>query len=203
MSGAGVPENHFKGGVDIRDLQSQTVVEALFTDAGFRGVSGAEITAETMISVDRQSPASPQGDAILINGLVSGQRRMPYRCILANPQGATNCSGPNIPDLSLPCNPPPPAEIEVPVGKRVRVRLLNTGSFGMFRVSIDQHPFELVEADDTAVWGPSGLHEVSVSTAQRASIIINTDQGDVGSGYFLRARFVEGKPYRAQRELGG
>lgn len=81
----------------------------------------------------------------------------------------------------------------MPVGKRVRIRVLNTGSFGMFRVSIDQHPFSLVEVDDTAVWGPKGMHEVQLTTGQRSSIIIKTNQGGVGSGFFFRANFVLGE----------
>ena len=80
----------------------------------------------------------------------------------------------------------------MPVGKRVRLRVLNVGSHGMFRVSVDQHPFDLVEVDDTAVWGPSGLHEVQLTTGQRSSLIINTNQGGVGSGFFFRVNFVEG-----------
>lgn len=73
------------------------------------------------------------------------------------------------------------------------MRILNVGSYGMYRISIDQHPFELVEVDDTAIHGPTGIHEVSVATGQRASIILSTDQGDVGSAYYLRANIVTGR----------
>jgi len=81
----------------------------------------------------------------------------------------------------------------VKAGKRTRLRILNTGSFGMYRISIDRHPFDLVELDDTAVYGPTGMHEVQVAVGQRASIIINADQGIVGDGFFLRANIVTGK----------
>ncbi|KAK1923265.1 multi-copper oxidase laccase-like protein [Papiliotrema laurentii] len=108
----------------------------------------------------RGTLAPPQGDAILLNGL-----------------GRTNCSNLDIQDLSLPCTAPALPEIRVTAGKRVRLRILNVGSFGMFRISIDEHAFEVVEVDDTAVWGPSGIHEIQVSTAQRTSIVIDTDRG--------------------------
>lgn len=62
----------------------------------------------------------------------------------------------------------------------------------MYRVSVDSHPFELVELDDTAVHGPTGMHEVQVAVGQRASIIINANQGKVGDGFFLRANIVTG-----------
>jgi len=107
-------------------------------------------------------------------------------------QGRTNCSNPDIQDHSLPCTAPPLAEINMPVGKRTRLRLINAGSNGMFRISIDQHPFELVEVDDTAVWGPSDLHEVSVTTGQRSSIVIEADQGEIGAAFYMRAYFVRG-----------
>ena len=63
----------------------------------------------------------------------------------------------------------------------------------MFRISIDNHPFEVVEVDDTAVWGPSNIHEIQVGTGQRTSIIINTDQGVAGDAWYLRANVVTGE----------
>lgn len=44
---------------------------------------------------------------------------------------------------------------------------------------------EVVEADDTAVYGPSVTH-VQLGAAQRYSVIVNTDQGKVGDGFWLR-----------------
>jgi hypothetical protein len=63
----------------------------------------------------------------------------------------------------------------------------------MFRISIDEHAFEVVEVDDTAVWGPSGIHEIQVSTAQRTSIVIDTDRGQPGDAWYLRANVVTGE----------
>jgi hypothetical protein len=63
----------------------------------------------------------------------------------------------------------------------------------MYRISVDNHPFDLVELDDTAVYGPTGMHEVQLAVGQRASIIINANQGDVGDGFLFRANIVAGE----------
>ena len=44
---------------------------------------------------------------------------------------------------------------------------------------------EVVEADDTPVYGPSVSH-VQLGPAQRYSVIVSTDQGNVGDGFWLR-----------------
>lgn len=108
-------------------------------------------------------------------------------------QGRTNCSNPDIQDRSLNCTAPALAEINVPAGKRTRLRLINAGSNGMYRVSVDQHPLEVIEVDETPVWGPEDLHEVTVTTGQRTSVVIDADQGEVGDGFYMRAYFVRGK----------
>lgn len=53
-------------------------------------------------------------------------------------------------------------------------------------MSLDNHPLEVVETDGTAVYGPM-LHEVSISSGERYSAIINTFDGDVGDAFWLRA----------------
>ena len=65
----------------------------------------------------------------------------------------------------------------------------------MFRISIDSHPFDVVEIDDCAVYGPTGIHEVQVGVGQRTSIIINTDQGKAGDAWYLRANIVTSEFY--------
>lgn len=52
-------------------------------------------------------------------------------------------------------------------------------------VSIDNHMMEVVEADDTPVQGPSVTH-VQVAPAQRYSVIVNTNHGKAGQGFWLR-----------------
>ena len=52
-------------------------------------------------------------------------------------------------------------------------------------VSIDNHTMEIVEADDTPVHGPNVTH-VQVAPAQRYSVIVKTDQGKAGQGFWMR-----------------
>nr|AXA19830.1 laccase [Cryptococcus neoformans var. neoformans] len=108
--------------------------------------------------------APPQGDAILIN------RR-----------GQTNCTATG----SSSCFYPPPPEIQVPVNCRVRLRFISATAHPMYRISIDNHPMEVVEADGTAVYGPT-VHEISVAPGERYSAIINTNEGKEGDAFWLR-----------------
>ena len=52
-------------------------------------------------------------------------------------------------------------------------------------VSIDNHMMEVVEADDTPVHGPNVTH-VQIGPAQRYSVVVNTDQGKAGQGFWMR-----------------
>jgi FtsP/CotA-like multicopper oxidase with cupredoxin domain len=63
----------------------------------------------------------------------------------------------------------------------------------MLRVSIDQHPFNVIEADDTPLSGPNGLHEIPITVGQRYSIVIDTNQGRVGDAFWFRAHAVTGQ----------
>ncbi|WVQ79588.1 hypothetical protein IAT38_001688 [Cryptococcus sp. DSM 104549] len=113
----------------------------------------------------RGSGAPPQGDAVLINGV--GQ----------------NCS--NTADDSICSNPAPP-EIQLPINSTVRLRIISTASHNFLRVSLDSHPFEVVEVDATPVNSVS-LHEVSVAPGERFSVLINTTEGAEGDAFWLRA----------------
>ncbi len=62
----------------------------------------------------------------------------------------------------------------------------------MLRLSIDQHPLEVVEADDTAIWGPT-VHELPVAVGQRYSIIVSTIYGTVGDAFWMRASVGAGE----------
>ena len=61
--------------VDGRDIQSVSIVDALHTNEGYRGVRRTLIAAcqDLTIIADRQGFAPPQGNSILINGVVSGR----------------------------------------------------------------------------------------------------------------------------------
>ncbi|KAK8854565.1 hypothetical protein IAR55_003304 [Kwoniella newhampshirensis] len=107
----------------------------------------------------------PQGDSILINGI-----------------GRTNCSA--VPSGTS-CDYLPPPEIQVSANKTIRFRVINTSAHSMLRLSIDSHDMEVIEADGTAVYGPT-THEIPIAPAQRYSILVNTTQGQAGDAYWLR-----------------
>jgi hypothetical protein len=59
----------------------------------------------------------------------------------------------------------------------------------VYGISIDNHDLEVVEVDDTAVWGPT-IHEIRISPGQRYSFIVNTNQGQGGAEFWLRVQAV-------------
>lgn len=73
----------------------------------------------------------------------------------------------------------------MPVNCRVRLRFISATAHPMYRISIDNHPMEVVEADGTAVYGPT-VHEISVAPGERYSAIINTNEGKEGDAFWLR-----------------
>lgn len=73
----------------------------------------------------------------------------------------------------------------MPVDRRVRLRMISASSHAMYRVSIDNHSMEIVETDGTAVYGPT-IHEMSISSGERYSAIINTTEGKEGDAFWLR-----------------
>ena len=86
--------------------------------------------------------------------------------------------------------------MQVPINKKIRFRIINIGSHGEsypqtwlmvenYVVSIDDHMMEVVEADDTPVHGPNVKH-VQIGPAQRYSVVVNTDQGKAGQGFWMR-----------------
>lgn len=79
----------------------------------------------------------------LINGV--GQ----FDCIYADP--GTTCQPTN-----------GPLQIQVTANQRTRLRLIQAGSHAMFRVSIDDHPLTVIEADSTGVKAAQPVHRVPV-----------------------------------------
>jgi len=69
-------------------------------------------------------------------------------------------------------------------GRKIRLRLINTGIDNAFHVSIDNHNFTVITSDFVPV-KPYTTNSVVLNIGQRADIIINANQ-DVGS-YWLRA----------------
>ncbi|KAB5523108.1 multicopper like protein [Coniochaeta sp. 2T2.1] len=68
---------------------------------------------------------------------------------------------------------------------RTRLRLINTGAFAEFQLSIDNHTLSVMEADGTLV-NPHTVHRLPIHVAQRYSIVFNTSQS-ASTNYWLRA----------------
>ncbi|WVN86158.1 uncharacterized protein L203_101319 [Cryptococcus depauperatus CBS 7841] len=98
--------------------------------------------------------------------------------VLINAYGSYSCSD---------CTTPAPAEIQVPVNSRVRLRFINAAAHAMFRVSLDEHPLEVVETDGELVYGPT-VHEIPLAPGERISAIIKTTQGQAGAAFWIRSR---------------
>ncbi|ODN98172.1 hypothetical protein I350_07818 [Cryptococcus amylolentus CBS 6273] len=146
------PDETLKRGVDY-DHDQIVVVNDWMHDQSDNIVAG--LTSEAGY---RGTDKPPQGDATLINGI--GQAS----CIASN----TTCSPPA---------PPTPATITLPSNATSRLRLISGASHAMLRVSIDDHPLEVVETDGTEVWGPV-VHEVAMSNGERFSVLVNGTEGE-------------------------
>ncbi|KAJ9161588.1 Multicopper like protein [Coniochaeta hoffmannii] len=68
---------------------------------------------------------------------------------------------------------------------RTRVRLINTGAFAEFQLSVDNHSLSVIEADGTLV-NPYSVHRLPIHVAQRYSVVLTTNQS-TSTNYWLRA----------------
>ncbi|KAL8287681.1 hypothetical protein RQP46_003539 [Phenoliferia psychrophenolica] len=80
-----------------------------------------------------------------------------------------------------------PIEFVFPPNKKIRLRLVNAGTHAMFRVSVDKHMINVIEADDTPVFGPS-VHRVPIFVAQRYSVVLDTSGDKQGDSFYFRAQ---------------
>ncbi|KAL8279938.1 hypothetical protein RQP46_007788 [Phenoliferia psychrophenolica] len=103
---------------------------------------------------------------------------------LINGVGVYNCTG--APAGST-CTERTPVELTFPPNKRIRLRLVNAGTHAFFRVSVDGHSLEVIEADDTPVHGPT-VHRVPIFVAQRYSVVLSTHGDAAGDSYYFRAQ---------------
>jgi len=117
---------------------------------------------------------------------------------LINGRGMRDCSqvGDRHCDNSTSNVGPLPFDLEP--GKNHRLRIINTGAFAEFQVSIDQHEFAITEVDGTDVV-PFNFHRLVIQPAQRYSMIFSNNQAP-GQSFWLRAKmistcFAEPNPY--------
>ncbi|KAA1089739.1 laccase, multicopper oxidase, benzenediol:oxygen oxidorectuctase [Puccinia graminis f. sp. tritici] len=80
-----------------------------------------------------------------------------------------------------------PLEIQVPPRQRSRIRLIQAGSHALFKVSIDNHPLEVIEADATPVSSSTLFHRINLHNAERYSVILDTREDREGDSFYLRA----------------
>ncbi|OAV92302.1 hypothetical protein PTTG_03930 [Puccinia triticina 1-1 BBBD Race 1] len=80
-----------------------------------------------------------------------------------------------------------PLEIQVPPNQRSRLRLIQAGSHALFKVSVDGHPLEVIEADATPVQSSELFHRIPLHNAERYSVILDTRSDVEGDSFYLRA----------------
>jgi FtsP/CotA-like multicopper oxidase with cupredoxin domain len=73
--------------------------------------------------------------------------------------------------------------------KHHRLRVINTGAFAEFQVSIDEQSFAITEVDGTVV-KPSYYERLNINPAQRYSIVVNAN-GTSPSSTWLRAKMLK------------
>ncbi|BGP56219.1 hypothetical protein JCM8202v2_003832 [Rhodotorula sphaerocarpa] len=112
---------------------------------------------------------APSPQAMLVNG------RAIFNCSYAAPN--ETCT--QLDQLDLP-------ELHFPPNKRIRLRFAHDGFHPPFRVSVDEHVLQVVEADDTPV-NPLPVHRIQIATAQRYSGIFDTTGNKVGDSFYLRS----------------
>ncbi|CZR51745.1 related to laccase precursor [Phialocephala subalpina] len=110
------------------------------------------------------------------NGLIQGTNY--FNCSSYDPDSGYTCQD-NSTRAILPIHPQ----------KRHRLRLINTGAFGEFSVSIDNHTLSVIEADSTLI-APATVHRLPIHIAQRYSIIVNFNQSS-STNYWFRAQMNE------------
>jgi len=83
-------------------------------------------------------------------------------------------------------------------GKNHRLRIINTGAFAEFQLSIDEHEWAITEVDGVDV-APIWFHRMLINPAQRYSIILTNNHAP-GEAFWFRAKmigdcFAEPNPY--------
>ncbi|KAI0033491.1 Cupredoxin [Vararia minispora EC-137] len=130
----------------------------------------ASTIVNKLLSVDgyEGSAAAPSPQSGLINGVGV------YNCSAVT--DGTACTMMSYPELNITPN------------VKTRFRIINGGSHAQFYFSVDNHTLDVVEADSTAISGPSAVHRVPFHNGQRYSVILDASVGSEGDAYWLRAK---------------
>ncbi|GAA6007651.1 uncharacterized protein JCM10292_002841 [Rhodotorula paludigena] len=113
---------------------------------------------------------APSPNSVLLNGQGT------YDCSYATQRD--RCDQKELADLP---------ELRLPADSRIRLRFIHMGAHPVFLVSVDEHELEIIEADDTPVYGPN-VHRIPINVAQRYSAILDTTFHRTGDSFLLRAQ---------------
>lgn len=131
------------------------------------------------------STASEGVEPVPDNGLVNG--RNSFDCSLASEALFPSTPGSGGYGKYRCYSNAPRAVLEVEHGLTYRIRIINTGSFADFKVSVDEHELEVIEADGVDIV-PVKVERVPIHVAQRYSVLLVADQPiGGGEGFWIRA----------------
>ncbi|POY71092.1 hypothetical protein BMF94_5849 [Rhodotorula taiwanensis] len=132
----------------------------------------SEVITEGLLTAQgfNGSAIAPSPKSMVINGVGI------YNCDFAT----VNDTCRQLTQLDLP-------ELRFPPNKRVRLRFIHEGAHPPFRVSVDEHVLNVIEADDTPVHALP-VHRIQIATAQRYSAILDTTGHKVGDSFYLRSQ---------------
>ncbi|KAF9152509.1 hypothetical protein BG015_005148 [Linnemannia schmuckeri] len=80
----------------------------------------------------------------------------------------------------------PQAVFGVEPGLTYRIRIINTGSFADFKVSVDEHELTVIEADGVDMV-PVKVERVPIHVAQRYSVLLVANRSTSNEGFWIRA----------------
>ncbi|KAF9547968.1 hypothetical protein EC957_007481 [Mortierella hygrophila] len=131
------------------------------------------------------STASEGVEPVPDNGLING--RNSFDCSLATEALFPSTPGSGGYGKDRCYSNAPRAVLEVEQGLTYRIRIINTGSFADFKVSVDEHELEVIEADGVDMV-PVKVERVPIHVAQRYSVLLVADQSmSGGEGFWIRA----------------
>jgi FtsP/CotA-like multicopper oxidase with cupredoxin domain len=119
------------------------------------------------------SSGNENAEPVPDNGVIQGQNY--FNCSSYGPDSGYQCSDDSARSV-----------FAVESGKRYRLRLVNTGAFTPFQISIDNHALQVIEADGTIV-DPLSVHRLEVAVAERYSVVLTANQS-ASTNYWLRAQ---------------
>ncbi|PLW20584.1 hypothetical protein PCANC_06544 [Puccinia coronata f. sp. avenae] len=80
-----------------------------------------------------------------------------------------------------------PLELQVKPNSKIRLRFIQSSSHALFRVSVDKHPLDIIEADATPVISQTHVERVQIHGGERYSVVFNTANDREGDSFYLRA----------------